>query len=91
MKKPIHIIGLLYKIKHYAPGHLLQTLYYSLFKSSLIYTCEIWGQNPTNQLFERLLFLQEKAIKLINFQSQRSPSHNLFKENKILKISDYIN
>ena len=47
--------------------------------------------DKTNQLFMRLLLLQEKAIGLIiNFQPPTSPS-NVFKENKILKISDYIN
>ena len=90
-KKPSHSIGLLSKIRHYVPKHLLQTLYYSLFNSNLIYACKIWGQKQTNQLFKRLLILQEKAITLINFLPQTSPSNNLFKENEILKISDYIN
>ena len=90
-KKLSHSIGLLSKIRHYVPKHLLQTLYYSLFNSNLIYACKIWGQKQTNQLFKRLLILQEKATTLINFLPQTSPSNNLFKENKILKISDYIN
>ena len=90
-KKLSHSIGVLSKIRHYVPKHLLQTLYYSLLNSNLIYACKIWGQKQTNQLFKRLLLLQEKAITLINFLPQTSPSNNLFKENKILKISDYIN
>ena len=48
-------------------------------------------QNQTNQFFKRLLLLQEKAIRIINFQPQISSSNNLFKENRILQISDYIN
>ena len=90
-KKLSHSIGLLSKIRHYVPKHLLRTLCYSLFNSHLIYACEIWGQNQINQLFKRLLLLQEKAIRIINFQPQTSSSNNLFKENRILKISDYIN
>ena len=66
-------------------------MYYSLFNSHLIYACETRGQNQTNQLFKKLLFLQEKALKLINFQPQTSFSNKLFKESKILKISDFIN
>ena len=42
-KKLSHSIGLLSKIRHYVPKHLLRTLYYSLFNSHLIYACEIWG------------------------------------------------
>ena len=90
-KKLSHTIGLLSKIRHYVPKHFLQTLYYSLFNSHLIYACEIWGQNQTNHLFKKLLLLHKKAIRITNFQSQTSFSNNLFKENRILKISDYIN
>ena len=46
-KKLSHSIGLLSKIRHYVPKHLLRTLYYALFNSHLIYVCEIWGQNQT--------------------------------------------
>ena len=90
-KKLSHSIGLLSKIRHYVPQHLLWTLYYSSFNSHLIYASEIWGQNQTNYLFKKLLLLQEKAIRIINFQPQTSSSNNLLKKNRILKISDYIN
>ena len=43
-------------------------MYYSLITSHLIYACEIWGQNQTSKLFKKLLLLQGKALKLINFQ-----------------------
>ena len=36
------------------------------------------------------LLLPEKAVSLINFQPQTSPSKNLFKENKMFKVSDFI-
>ena len=34
---------------------------------------------------------KKKQIRIIDFQPQTSFSNNLFKENRILKISDYIN
>ena len=37
--------GLLAKIRHFTPKHLLKTLYFSLFNSNLIYGCQIWGQD----------------------------------------------
>ena len=48
-------------------------------------------KSQANQLFKRLLLLQEKAIRIINFQPQTSPFNNLFRENRILKISNYVN
>ena len=92
-KKLGHSIGLLSKIRHYVPKHLLQT--YSLFNSQLIYACDktnFWfsgDKNETNHLSKKL-HLQEKAIRMINFQPQTSSSNNLFTENRIFKISDYI-
>ena len=71
--------------------HLLRTIYYSIFNSHLIYACEIWGQNQNNLQFTKLTKLQNKALKVINFQSSDSPTGPLYQENKVLKISDFIN
>ena len=49
--------GLLSKIRHYVPKHLLRTIYYLLFNSRLIFACEIWGRNQANQLLKKLLEL----------------------------------
>ena len=59
----------------------------------MIYACEICGQNHNNTLFQRISRLQEKALSIIciiNFKEYDTPSNTLFKENKILKISDFI-
>ena len=71
--------------------HLLRTIYYSIFNSHLIYACEIWGQNQNNLQFMKLTKLQNKALKVINFQSSDSPTGPLYQENKVLKIADFIN
>ena len=52
--------------------------------------CEIWGQNQNNTLFQRISRLQEKTLRIINFKRHGTPSDPLFKENKILKTSDFI-
>ena len=62
-------VTLLSKIRHYVPKFLLKTIYYSIFNSHLIYGCEIWGQNQNNVLVHRLQKLQEKAVCLINFET----------------------
>ena len=71
--------------------HLLQIIYFSIFNFHLIYVCEIWGQNQNNLQFKKLTKLQNKALKVINFQSSDSPTGPLYQENKVLKISDFIN
>ena len=90
-KKISPALGLLSKVRHYISKYLLRTIYYSLFNMShLISACEIWGQNQNNTLFQRVSRSQEKALCIINFKLHDTPSDKLFKENKILKISDFI-
>ena len=69
---------------------LLQTIYYSIFNSHLIYACEIWGQNQNSLRFTKVTKLQNKALKVINFQSSDSPTGPLYQRNKVLKIADFI-
>ena len=67
-------IGLLSKVRYYVPKHLLRTICHSIFNSHLTYACEIWGQNYTNYYFQKLLHLQEKALRIIDFKPQTSLS-----------------
>ena len=90
-KKLSRSVGLLSKVTYYVPKYLLRTIYHSIFNSHLIYACEIWGQTQTNCYFKKLLHLQEKALRIINFKPQTSPSDCIFKENNILRISDFVN
>ena len=89
-KKLSRATGLLAKIRHYVPKYLLRTIYYSLFNSHIIYACEIWGQNQNNILFRKISELQKKSLRLINFKCYDAPTDPLFKDNKILKLSDFI-
>ena len=89
-KKLSCIIGLLSKVRYYIPQHLLATIYHSIFNSYVIYACEIWGQNQTNCYFKKLLHLQEKAHRIIYFKPQTLPSDFMFRENRVLKISDFV-
>ena len=51
---------------------------------------EIWGQEQNSRLFKNLIKLQEKALRIINFKNVNENENPLFKENQILKISDFI-
>ena len=89
-KKLSRSIGLLSKIRHYAPKFRLKTIYYSIFNSHLIYGCHVWGQNQNNTLVQRLQKLQEKAVCLINFETNPNLVAQLLKDSNILKLTDFI-
>ena len=50
--------GLLSKIRHYVPKFLLRAIYFSIFNSYLIYTCQILGQKENT--IKKLSEIQEK-------------------------------
>ena len=80
--------GLLSKIRHYVPKFLLRAIYFSIFNSYLIYTCQIWGQKENT--IKKLSEIQDKAIHIISFKDKNYPTNELYYNNKILKIADYI-
>ena len=82
-------VGLLSKVRHYVPKSILKSVYFSLFNSHLIYGCQIWGQQQTT--IQKLSQIQNKALRIINFKPFNYPVDELYADNKILKIKDYIN
>ena len=90
-KKLSRGVGLFSKIRYYVPKYLLRAIYHAIFHSHLIYACENWGENLTNFYFKKLRRLQENALTIINFKQQTSTSDCIFRENKILRISDFVN
>ena len=48
-------------------------------------------KNQNSFRFTKLTKLQNKALKVINFQSSDSPTGPVYKGNKVLKITDFIN
>ena len=54
----------------------------------MIYTCQIWGQNKCK--IKKISELQDKAIRIINFKQKNYPVAELYKNSRILKLSDYI-
>ena len=54
-----------------------------------MYSSQIWGQN--NRIVKKLQVLQNKALRIINFQPCRTSASPLFKSCEILKFADYVN
>ena len=89
-KKLNRAISLLSKIRHHTSQNLLKPIiYFSLFNSHLIYGCQIWGQEQSNE-FKKIEKHQEKAIKIIEFLPNDAPITKTMKELKILKLKDSI-
>ena len=81
-------VGLLSNIWYHTPKHLLKTIYFSIFNSHMINTCQVWGQKE-NQI-KKISELQDKALRIINFKPINHPVLELYKNNKIVKLQDYI-
>ena len=64
-------------------------LYWYFFFNTYTYASQIWGQLKSKH-FTRLVSLQKKTIKIMNFTNFRDPVTPLYKAMKILKLSDNI-
>ena len=82
--------GMLSKIRHYVARQTLCSIYHSIFLSHMTYACQVWFQSK-NTLTNQTSFLQNKALKIINFKNNRFNSSQLYKNSKILKINDHVN
>ena len=81
--------ALLLKIRNLVNSSILRTIYLSIFESHLNYCSLVWSQNCN--VINRLVVLQKKALRIINFQLRNSHSNPLFKKSFFLKLSDKVN
>ena len=81
---------MLAKLRHYVTPDTLRVAYHAIFSSLLTYGAEIWGQN-SNKFVKRIIKLQDKAIRIINFAHYNSSRGILYKQSKVLKFKDYVN
>ena len=81
-------VGLLSKIRYHTPKYLLRTIYFSIFNSHMIYTCQVWGQKE-NQI-KKILESEDKALRIMSFKPINHPVLEPYNYTKILKLQDYI-
>ena len=79
---------LLFKMRKYVSCKILRSIYFAIFDSYLSYCCLVWAQNCST--IQRIVILQKKAIRIINFQPRNSHTSHLFKQSSILKFQDKI-
>ena len=81
--------GMLAKIRHFVNYETLINIYHAIFASHLTYACQVWGQTK-DQSFNRIIILQNKALKVLHFQKPHFHTNILFQLSRILKIADQI-
>ena len=82
--------GMLSKVRHYVPKDELKSIYYAIFSSHMTYGCQVWGQKSNSTHVKQVSALQDKALRIINFKPFRSSRNPIYKENKILKLEDFV-
>ena len=80
--------ALLFKMRKYVSLKILRSIYFAIFDSYLSYCCLVWAQNCGT--IQRIVILQKKTVRIINFQPSNSHTSPLFKQNFILKFQDKI-
>lgn len=78
-------IGVIGRLRHLLPRHVLLMLYNSIILPHLSYCIEIWG-NTFKSIIDPLYKLQKKLVRLITFSAPRAPSAPLFKKLGILNV-----
>ena len=82
-------VGMLSKIRHYVNEPTLRMIYYGIFSSTLTYAAQVWGQIQ-NKHVNRVVKLQDRAIRIINFANYCQSRNPLYFGSNILKFSDNI-
>ena len=80
--------ALLLKIRNYINMKILRNIYFAIFDSHLSFSSIIWTQNINT--VRRLIILQKRALRIMNFKDQLFHSSSLFPSNNILKLGDKI-
>ena len=75
--------AILTKIKNFIPKHTLRTLYNTLILPHLNYGILVWGTNSI-----KLQKIQKKSIRLIQLAKYNAHTEPIFKELKLLKLTD---
>ena len=83
------VLGILYRSSYYLTKSLLLLLYNALILPYLSYCPVIWGSNYETTM-KPLIILQKRAVRLISGSRPLSHTSNLFRNLKILKITDVV-
>ena len=75
-------------MRKYVSSKILRPIYFAIFDSCLSYCCLAWAQNCST--IQRIIILQQKTIRITNFQPRNFHTSPLFEKNSISKLQDKI-
>ena len=78
-------VGILFKLRHFVPQHILILLYKSFIQSHIMYGIEVWGSSCKTYL-NCILLSQKMAMRAITFSPIRTSSKPLFKQLRIMDV-----
>ena len=81
---------LLRKVKNIIPKSSLKLLYHGYTQSVMNYGILIWGPMCNKNVFNRIVKLQKKAIRIIAGASYNAQTKPLFQELKILTVDNLV-
>jgi hypothetical protein len=84
------INGMICRLKHLLPKHILRMIYSALFQPHLNYGITAWGFAPSSAT-NRIRKLQKKVIRNVTKSRYNSHTAELFKNLHILKFNDLLN
>ena len=79
-------IGIISRLRHFVPLKTLLSIYNSLISPYISYGLIAWGQASKSHL-EKLLILQKRAVRLINFLPFRTHAIPYFAQSNILPVT----
>ena len=82
-------IGIISKVRYYAPQNIPIKLYHSFVQSHIDYNILNWSSTPSTNL-ECIRLKIKKAIRIITFKNKYEHTCNLFKELKLLPLDTVI-
>ena len=82
-------LGMLTKVRNFVDSNTLRSVYFGIFSSIMFYGALVWGQ-LLNKHVNRILRLQDRAIRVLNFASYNDSRGPLYKKMRILKFTDYV-
>ena len=74
-------VGIIAKLRHFVPRHVLLTLYHSLILPYISYGICSWGHAAETHL-HKLLVLQKRALRLMFFTDPRTQCSSIVLRNK---------
>ena len=82
--------ALIFKIRKLVDDKISRSIYFAIFESNLNYCSCVWAQSY-NAINNRLVILQKKALRIMNFQPRNSHASPLLRKTSVLKFKDKIN